>query len=70
VRSTPGVDRMAAARTGLIYCRPGVNFPEKDKKYIIPLEEVKVISMDWNKEVTVEAVKAFGEWAKKIGVGF
>ncbi len=70
VRSSPGGDRMAAARTGLISCRPGVRFPEKDKKYTIPLEEVKVIPMDWNKEVSIEAVKAFGEWAKKVGVGF
>ncbi len=71
VRSAPGVDKVAEATTySYIYGRPGVKVPEKEKKYEVPMEETKIIPLDWDKEVTVEAVNSFKAWAKKTGVGF
>ncbi len=70
-RSAPGVDRVSAATTySYIYGRPGVKVPEKEKRYEVPIEEIKIIPLDWDKEVTVEAVNSFKAWAKKLGVGY
>ncbi len=52
-----------------IWGRPDVKIPEKYRKYQAPTD-IRIIPMDWDKEVTVEAVNPFKAWAKKIGVGY
>jgi ABC-type Fe3+ transport system substrate-binding protein len=69
MRSAPGVDRLASSGVDIMYGRPGVRIPEKEKKYW-PTGEIKVIPVDWNKEITVESIKSFREWARKIGLGY
>ena len=70
VRSAPGTNKLAETGVGLIYGRPGVKIPEKERRFLPPSEEIKAIPMDWNKDTTTEAVKALRGWAKKIGVGY
>jgi len=70
VRSLPGTNRMAESGITIIYGRPGVKILEKARKYLPPPEEMKVIPMDWQKEITVESVKELRAWAKKIGIGY
>jgi ABC-type Fe3+ transport system substrate-binding protein len=70
VRSAYGANRMAETGVGLIYGRPGVKVPEKERKFMPPSEDIKAIPMDWNKETSTEAVNALKEWAKKIDLSY
>jgi ABC-type Fe3+ transport system substrate-binding protein len=69
VRSARGADTMAGTGAMLVYARPGVKIPEKEKKYW-PTGEMTVIPFDYTKELTTEAVKAYNTWAKNIGLGY
>jgi len=70
VRSAYGANKMAETGVGLIYGRPGVKVPEKERKFMPPSEDIKAIPMDWNKETSTEAVNALKEWAKKIDLSY
>jgi len=70
VRSAYGANKMAETGVGLIYGRPGVKVPEKERKFMPPSEDIKAIAMDWNKETSTEAVNALKEWAKKIDLSY
>ena len=70
VRSLPGTNRIAETRVAIIYGRPGVKIPEKDRKFLPPAEQIKVIPMDWTKETTTESMNAVKEWAKKIEIAY
>ena len=61
---------MAESGITIIYGRPGVKILEKARKYLPPPEEIKIIPMNWQKEITVESVKELRAWAKKIGIGY
>jgi len=69
VRSARGGGTMAETGVMIVYARPGVRIPEKERKYW-PTGEMTVIPFDYNKELTTEAVRAFNTWAKKIGIGY
>ncbi len=70
VRSSPGTNRMAESGAGLLYGRPGVKYPEKEKKFLPSSENIKAITVDWEKDTSTENLKAAREWAKKVGVGY
>jgi iron(III) transport system substrate-binding protein len=70
VRSASGASRMAETGVGLIYGRPGVKIPEKERRFLPPAETIKAIPMDWNKDTTKEAVQALRQWARKVEIGY
>ncbi len=70
VRSLPGTNRIAETGVSLIFGRPGVKVPEKERKYVPPSEEIKAIPMDWNKDVTSASMNAIKEFAKKTGIAY
>ncbi len=70
IRSLPGTNRIAETGISLVYGRPGVKVPEKERKFMPPSEKIKVIAMDWDKDTSSENLKAAREWAKKVGVGY
>jgi iron(III) transport system substrate-binding protein len=70
VRSPPGASRMSETGVGLIYGRPGVKISEKEKRFLLPAENIKAIPMDWSKDTTKESVQAVRQWARKIEIGY
>jgi hypothetical protein len=66
----PGTNRIAETRVALIYGRPGVKIPDKDRKFLPPAEQIKVIPMDWSKETTTESINGVKEWAKKVEIAY
>ena len=69
VRSARGAETMARTGAMLVYARPNVKIPEKEKKFW-PAGEMTVIPFDYTKELTTEAVRAYNTWAKNIGLGY
>jgi hypothetical protein len=69
MRSAYGGETLAGTGVMLVIGRPGVKHPDKEKKYLPP-GEIKIIAMDYDKEMTPEKVKELRDWAKKIGIGF
>ncbi len=70
IRSVPGTNRVAESGVGIIYGRPGVKVPEKERKFMPSSEKIKAIPMDWNKDTSTDNLKATRAWAKKVGVGY
>jgi ABC-type Fe3+ transport system substrate-binding protein len=70
IRSIPGTNRVAESGVGIIYGRPGVKVPEKERRFMLSSEKIKAIPMDWNKDTSTENLRATREWAKKVGVGY
>ena len=70
IRSLPGTNRLAETRVALIYGRPGVKIPEKDRKFLPPAEQIKGIPMNWTKEITPESMNAIKEWSKKVEIAY
>jgi iron(III) transport system substrate-binding protein len=68
VRSVPGTNRVSGSGAGLIMGRPGVKNPNKE--LFPPAETINLIPMDWNKESTLETVKAFQKWVVDIGLSY
>ncbi len=48
----------------LLYGRPGVKAPPNE--FLPAMEDIKVIPMDWDKDLTMEDVKKFQKWVKDI----
>ena len=68
VRSVPGTNRMAASGVSLFFGRPGVKIPPNE--FLPPVEKIKAIPMNWDKEATPEAIKEISAWSQKIGASF
>ena len=68
VRSGAGTNRIASSGVWLLYGRPGVKAPPNE--FLPGMEDIKVIPMDWDKDLTMEDVIKFQKWVKDIELTF